>query len=149
MASLQALSASSPHKAGVGALTNHAQPLGSLTTNVTSNRHALKDELTGHIVFDDHSVFRRLGIEELPAGLVDACIAALENDPAVQNARQELEKVVTDAKKMTAKELAEERNIEKEGLGGTVAGQKVRKPSRREQSMYKPMVSTIIYPFLF
>lgn len=120
----------------------------SLTTHITSNRQALKEELAGNIVFDDHSVFRRLGIEELSVGLVSACVTAMESDPAVQNARQHLEEDVADAENMTTMELREEEEEEDreedDGRWGASLSQKVRRPTWREQSMCEPMVSVII-----
>ena len=55
-----------------------------------SGRDAIKGELVGKLQFDVASVFDRLGVDEVPVRLVEACVASLSRDVEVQKAKARL-----------------------------------------------------------
>jgi len=86
----------SPRKPGSG-LQNFVS-VHAPDSNVRSSRDAIKHELLGQLRFDIVCVFTRLGIDEVPVSLVEACLASLSLDVEVQNAKARLAALSADIK---------------------------------------------------
>ncbi|TDL20615.1 hypothetical protein BD410DRAFT_899351 [Rickenella mellea] len=117
----------SPRKVlGVGPSQNFTHS-DSPYTDYRSSRSAIKAELPGKLVFDDGSVFRRLGIQDVPENFVNECSAKLKHAKA--DAIEKLQKIVADAQGKEASELEEEINV-RDDEGNR------RKVKKRELDMY-------------
>lgn len=97
----------------------------SLGSDPRSSREAINIELAGKLGFDDHRVFQRLGVDQPPATLVDACAESLLHDPNIQHARGELKAVIASAPWKSDLELEEEANQYYDGTA---------------EEMYRPLV---------
>lgn len=132
MSTLQPSTATSPRKPGVGLLNNHA-PHPTPYSDSRTSREAIKRELDGRLGFNDHNVFRRLGVNETSTDLANACVKALKGDAEVLKALQLLNDVVHAASKTPTIEL--EKEVEEVSEGGPTS-----KSRKREREMYQPIV---------
>ena len=114
--------------------------------DVSTDRAAIKDELAGRMVFDNDSVFLRLGIHKLSADLADACTASMKADPEFQKAREELERLLAHASRKSGQALDDETFMQDEEGGSS---SNPTKPTKRERAMYGLLVSAMAVEFLF
>jgi hypothetical protein len=109
--------------------------LNSPDSNARSNCVALKDELSGKLVFDDPRVFKRLALDCVSPQFVDNCAQGLQTDQKLLDARQELQNITAAAirKQIEVQEAHDE--LESWEFFGTRIVKKV-----EEKKMYKPLV---------
>jgi hypothetical protein len=116
-------------------LQNFVSVNSTYSDNTRSSRDTIKAELAGKLNFGDHNVFQRLGVDRLSATFVDACAAALQQDPSVQDAKTKLGAIVANASRSSEAEL------EPEGDDEDIKMKPQPKPSKaRERQMYNPLV---------
>ena len=127
----------SPRKPSAGGLQNFVS-LNSHSDNTRSSRDAIKVELAGKLNFGDHHVFQRLGVDQLSTTFVDACVASMQQNPSVQDAKTMLNNIVANA---SGKPEAE---LEAEGDNEDIATKPQTKASKaRERKMYGPLVRSL------
>lgn len=128
----------SPRKPGAGGLQNFVSVNSPYSDKTRSSRDAIKVELAGKLSFNDHSVFKRLGVDRLSATLVEACVASFQHNANIQNAKAALEKLVVDASRKSEAELEAEGDNE-----DVTRGSKGKISKVREKKMYGPLVSLL------
>lgn len=94
----------SPRKTGSGLLQNFTSN-DAPDIRSTTSRIAIKDELFGKLRFQVARVFDHLGIDDIPSSLINACVASLDGDNDVQNAKQRLMELADPAKKAEEEEM--------------------------------------------
>jgi hypothetical protein len=121
----------SPRKTtGVGPTQNFL-PMDAPDSNCRSSRSAIKTELPNKLVFDEVSVFQRLGISEVPEPLVNACIGSFPSANAISI--KELQRITAAAEGKDLDELEAETIV-------TNGDEEKRKVRKKEIGMYPHLV---------
>lgn len=139
------------------AVTPHGPTAGGIqfaAVGSSANHQHLHNELSGHVVYDDPSVFARLRVFEEDATTIARCHARYQVD--MQSQLTELRRMAkeattrddgdTEGKQETTREEGHTKGKQEttKKAGNTQAAQKKRKldvnPKKAEQEMYKPLV---------